>query len=644
MELKHEFTLASSVSGIIPQAIIKTELDEVDCNGYSVGGSRRKSDIIVESSDSIYLYDTTEAGDYIKSKFSDKKAYHQISFPNSSFRVKLVCCNGKCYLGIKSSILPNPDVYYKVKNISSKAVDELLKTEEIEKGGEFKNDLEIAFNKQPVKECIFLSSNHPNYNDILDNLARTVSSIALGKSTKKLVPGDSYMSPLTNSLIFLGTIEINHSYLERSYKIQEGDLFIYESSLKSTEKTITDVLKNRSLRLYDMMRPEAITSCYTDDNSILIVPTNYRKPLSIVNKGVLKDDITDQSLGATIQEIMESEMAKISVQGLADVRNSDCKEFKSIERLINLAALFNTAKHIGAYSLVSENTKINLIKLVITYLIASNLRLAFACKVNPNRSVYLRDNSGNTWGNTVYNRTLIGYRMSLLTPRYNPSILNDISTSYFSNSEMNEITDIIHILSEKDLKNLVTEIMESSFADFTISDTLKEANKGSGQTIYEFKINDVLRKKIINVDNYIDDKFGCRTFQTAGSLPVVCNQMSGTGFSYGYGYRSNMNLENILITYCKKGVKKEELSEVASCIIKICNSAKEHSTEYVTVTVSSFGTKSKAVELINYKLTEQQIIDYAKANNLLTPNLVSGLFELRRSHFDISTELGTALH
>lgn len=158
--------------------------------------------------------------------------------------------------------------------------------------GKFDDIFEFIFSDDVIGAVNVVSSNMKEYRPSLNEMRRILNCEVL-KKTRKWVPGHRYDSE-KGTIYYLGEfLSRKSSKLTNTEYLSDKDMVpvhLYVEDLLDTEKTVTDVLKNR-LFISDSNLGESILENFDDNNFIKAVYSIS----SMVDSGeVLVNDLTDE--------------------------------------------------------------------------------------------------------------------------------------------------------------------------------------------------------------------------------------------------------------------------------------------------------------------------------------------------------------
>ena len=150
-------------------------------------------------------------------------------------------------LEARSNEFPSSDSWYIVENYYSENIWELLESHTIV-NGDFDESInfEVGFADE-IPEVIFVEPKMKNFKVYFEEMRRRINC-ELCKKTSKRIPGHRY-DTLTESFYFLAPVKGRLENIRNSeYKMgsDKPDVFLYVNSIEDSEKTVSDVLRNRA--------------------------------------------------------------------------------------------------------------------------------------------------------------------------------------------------------------------------------------------------------------------------------------------------------------------------------------------------------------------------------------------------------------
>jgi hypothetical protein len=291
-----------------------------------------------------------------------KTSYTEVKLVEEKFKLKI---NESLKVLLKSPNLG--DTWLEVGNFDDTQLGTLL-VNSPNNNGEFVEDFEVSVStEQPSLLVRFESPSLPNYKKSVDEMIRRLNC-EIYKKTKKFVPGHRY-DTTKETIYILGTVPSKVS--ENKYNLINKDVFLYVNNLKDSEKSISDVMKNRVLGESD------------DDIKISYSFSN------MVDSGeVLKNDFTGNYYDY-FSDLLNNSINSDNFEGvmntliLGDTYNISDVNLKNIEKYLH-EKIFNIAVSLKENTFSYGCSRINLnsiacmtnvtddIKLNLSYLIIKN--------------------------------------------------------------------------------------------------------------------------------------------------------------------------------------------------------------------------------------------------------------------------------
>lgn len=630
MDYNNYFT-DSVVKAIIPQ--IK---DEDSCflekkNKYGQYSPKKVETFCeVLDTNTIFLYFNTKSDTQLKksidefNSISDKnQSYISLSL-NNKFNIKLyknISDNFFC-IGIKSSELPNPDVYYKLINLDQRFINHLVFSGLVKEGGIIEDEFEVVFRKSEKDECSLISIKDPYYPNLINELQEKLNIRSLGKkvTSKTIVPGKCYTNKHLVKFVYIGSITPDNWYSETHLfnSVDSYRLFIKQDSIDS-EKTISEVLKDSSrnfaninLSFVDDLETDNILTMNNRDFILINAKTHislYKNPDS--ND---KELISDVCLS---DKKVRHEILKTRITNILDEYNKNCANnlnTESREQTINYYKSIVYNKIVFDYehefSLDDE-----LRSFVSNLLIKSLIYCLFMTRYNNETAVNAEfvNASFDCYIDLAWFHNYEACNLARFGNIHNASDLIRV----LNLADCNENSKVIMT----DLVKIICDTLDNCNIYKDVQQRFKRAN-----STFNFKVRDFYRT--FNDDEFINDVLG---FRTTSLLNNVTKYTA-----------NNRDLKNSLYTAITEDLKNSgtkkahkdasDLAKAFSDLIAESIVLKQIS-KYSSYSVYNSGSISKPCYVTKIYIQLDNFIKYLKDNNKMTGNIKSNLRDLSINNF-----------